>query len=180
MLSGILKDFQTVEAKVDELTASDCGSADLAVHNAQLKAKVVAETYPDAWVVGSDTVVSCDGLSLGKPVDNNEAFRMIRCLSGRSHEVYSAVCLIHRQRGIDTAFVEESQVSFFELSDRQIRDYVETFDTTQYAGGYPIQHVMGSIVSGFSGSYSNIVGLPVERLQETMQQYGILNTELTA
>ena len=176
LLSGILEHFHTLEAQVEEALVSTNGSADLALANARLKAEAVAELNPDAWVIGSDTVVSCDGVSLGKPSDNEDAFRMIRQLSGRSHEVYSGVSIIHRRRGVATSFVEESQVRFFELSDSQIRDYVETFHPTDYAGGYPIQHVMGSIVAGFSGSYNNIVGLPVERLRETMQQCGILKS----
>ena len=179
LLSGILKHFLTVEAQVEEASDSTSDSAGLALENARLKAETVADLHPDAWVIGSDTVVSCDGVSLGKPVDHDDAFRMIRQLSGRSHEVYSAVCIVHRKREVDISFVEKSQVRFFELSDSQIRDYVEAFHPTEYAGGYPIQHVMGSIVAGFSGSYSNIVGLPVERLRDTMQQCGILNTTST-
>jgi septum formation protein len=174
LLSGILLDFLTVAVEVDELLVHADGTADLALKNAQLKAETVSEKYPDAWVIGSDTVVSCDGESLGKPESKTEAFRMMRRLSGRSHEVYSAVCLIHHRRGIKTSFVEESQVRFFELSDEKIQGYVDAFDPTEYAGGYPIQHVMGSIVSGFSGSYCNIVGLPVERVRQVMLHRGII------
>lgn len=174
LLSGILEDFLTVTIDVEELLDHANGSADLALKNAQIKAETISMIYPDSWIIGSDTVVSCDGESLGKPESKQDACRMIKRLSGRSHEVYSGVCLIHHNKGVKTGFVEESQVRFFELTEGKIQNYVETFNPVEYAGGYPIQHVMGSIVSGFSGSYSNIVGLPVERLREVMLQRGII------
>lgn len=174
LLSRILDDFSTITIEVDEAVAHEFGSAELALQNARLKASVVAEMHPDSWVIGSDTVVSCEGKSLGKPVSNAEAFQMIRRLSARSHEVYSGVSLINKSTGIEENFVEESRVRFFTLTDAQIQHYVDTIDTTEFAGAYPIQHVMGSIVSGFGGSYTNIVGLPIEQLQEVMQDYGLL------
>lgn len=174
LLSRILDDFSTITIEVNEAIAHEFGSSELALQNARLKASVVAEVHPDSWVVGSDTVVSCDGESLGKPISKTEAFQMIRRLSGRSHEVYSGVSLINKNKGVEENFVEKSQVRFFTLTHTQIQLYVDTIDTTEFAGAYPIQHVMGSIVSGFDGSYTNIVGLPIDQLQEVMRHNGLL------
>jgi septum formation protein len=173
LLAEILDAFECFTPKVEELESSEHGPKDLAVTNAALKAKAGSEVFPDAWVIGSDTVVALEGTLLGKPKDPQDARRMLRMLSGKEHQVHSGVSICCGSQAMETHFCESSSVKFFNLSEQDIDDYLSAFDPTQFAGAYPIQHVMGSIVAGFDGSYTNIVGLPMEALEAALISLGI-------
>ena len=124
-------------------------------------------------VVGADTVVSCDGLILGKPADKEDAASMLRRLSGKTHQVYTGVCAIAcggavLADGSDKClFVEGTDVKVTELTEEDIEDYLSTKEPYDKAGAYGIQGIFARYVEGVDGDYNNVVGLPVGRLYRT-------------
>lgn len=125
-------------------------------------------------VIGADTVVAADGCVLGKPADPADAARMLEMLSGRSHEVYTGVTLIHRSAGgriSRKTFHERTEVSFYPMSGEEIARYVSTGDCMDKAGAYGIQGFCARYVRELRGEYSNVVGLPVGRLYQEIKEW---------
>ncbi len=137
---------------------------------AREKALAVFKTRPRDYVLGADTIVVIDDFILGKPRDADDAFRMLRRLSGRTHEVITGVCLlgpvasgqgsVASKDDVLTAS-ETTQVTFCALSDGEIRDYVATREPMDKAGAYAIQGIASRWIPRIEGDYSNVVGLPV-------------------
>lgn len=132
------------------------------------KAQDIREQTGDqgALVIGADTVVCCDGKVLGKPKDEEDAFRMLSMLQGRKHQVYTGVTLLWGQERL--TFSECTQVEFYPMSKEQIRFYVSTKEPMDKAGAYGIQGLGAMWVKGIEGDYNNVVGLPVGRLYQEM------------
>jgi septum formation protein len=137
--------------------------AQLCEHNACLKARAVAVGHPQAVVIGADTLVWIDDTALGKPSSLEEARAMLARLSGRSHSVCTGVCLCLPDGG-EEVFHAITVVTFHELDERAIEGYLSRVHTLDKAGGYAIQEHGERIVRGISGSYSNVVGLPVDEV----------------
>lgn len=169
-----MPEFEVQAAAVDEVLVHEDGGPALALHNAQLKARFIAELHPDSWIIGSDTVVECDGQHLAKPESRHEAKHMLRTLSGRKHHVHTGVALCCQSMAVEDTAVVTSEVAFFQLDEQTLETYVATMHASHYAGGYAIQHLLGTLVSGFDGSFTNVVGLPVERLEAMLRQRRLL------
>ena len=136
------------------------------------KAAEVAPRFPDdALIIAADTVVVCDGAILGKPQDEEDAFRMLRLLSGRRHEVFTGLCVMDRD-GADCE-CERTLVSFRALSDDEIRRYIVTGEPMDKAGAYGIQGKAALFVEGIEGDYTNVVGLPLCRLGRMLAGKGV-------
>ena len=135
------------------------------------RGKVEALREPDAVVVGSDTIVVVDGDVLGKPRDESDAARMLRRLSGRSHVVITAVAVGWRGRTESDA--EEVGVTFHELSDAQIAQYIATREPMDKAGAYGIQGYGATIVRGVDGDYFAVMGLPLQLLVRLLGRVGL-------
>ncbi len=116
----------------------------------------------DTVIISSDTVVSIDGEILGKPNDREDAMRMLKLLSGRSHEVVSGICLIKGEQ-LDSAH-EITRVVFDEMTDRTIAAYIEKAQPYDKAGAYAIQGYASAYISGIKGDYFNVVGLPIHKM----------------
>lgn len=114
----------------------------------------------NTWVLAADTTVTFDGLIVGKPVDREDAARMLQLLSGRTHQTMTGVAICDPD-GTTTAFVVTTQVTFTELTDAAIAWYLDTGEPFGKAGSYAIQGAGGSLISSITGSYSNVVGLPL-------------------
>lgn len=142
--------------------------------SAFFKARSVAEREPSSWVLGADTVVVLGGLIFGKPGSPEEAARMLRSLSGRSHSVFTAVCLIHMRRGFSQMELIQTRVEFRELSEAEIAAYVRTGEPMDKAGAYGIQGLGAAFVKGVSGSYTNVVGLPLAETLTMLQKNGVI------
>ena len=138
------------------------------MQNARGKAKEVFSRFPDCTVLGADTVVALDGVILGKPKDEEDAKRMLRLLSGRVHSVFTGVCLTDEKGAIEQ--VVETKVLFKTLSEKLIEDYVSSGTPLDKAGAYGIQD--GTVVECIDGSYSNVMGLPVETVKEMLSKKG--------
>ena len=131
------------------------------------KARDVAERYPeDCIIVGADTVVACGGEILGKPADNQDAFRMLHMLQGRTHEVYTGVTVIEGSADARkaTVFTEKTEVTMYPMTDRMIWDYIATGEPSDKAGAYGIQGRAAVFIKSINGDYNNVVGLPVAAL----------------
>jgi len=139
--------------------------------NAHRKAFAVAKKIPDALVLGADTLVFLDGEILGKPRDLSEARFMLARLQGRVHQVVTGVSLIHLRRHQERIFAASTDVLFHPLHSAQIRDYTRKVNTLDKAGAYAIQEYGEMLISEISGSYSNVVGLPLELLREELEAW---------
>jgi septum formation protein len=133
---------------------------------AESKAGVVSERYPGHWIVGADTTVVVGGRILGKPADERDARRMLELLSGRSHQVVSAIVLACVHAGVRRSALSTTRVLFRKLTRDEIRSYVETGEPMDKAGAYGIQGVGAFLVSRIEGSFSNVAGFPVEKFFE--------------
>jgi septum formation protein len=146
----------------------------LAMHNAQRKARAVAGRHPDSIVIGADTIVVLAGKIFGKPRDREDAGRMLGQLAGQRHEVITGVCLIHRSLDTELVFADTTHVWMRVLSSADISDYLAKVNPLDKAGAYAIQEFGEGIVERIDGSYSNVVGLPIERLRATLERLGML------
>lgn len=122
-------------------------------------------------VIGADTVVVLDGKILGKPSDEADAFRMLRFLSGRCHQVMTGLTVLQGERAVTVT--EITEVSFRELTDREIWDYIASGDPMDKAGSYGIQSGGALFVDGIRGDYYNVVGLPVCRLNQILKEFTV-------
>jgi septum formation protein len=142
---------------------------------AREKALHIAASSPGGrLVLGADTVVVVDGETLGKPSDPADAARMLRLLSGRTHQVHTGVCLVRAPDEVKALEHETTLVTFRELDEEEIRGYVESGEPLDKAGAYAVQGLASKFVTRISGCYSNVVGLPVARV------YGIIRPLMKA
>jgi len=164
-------EFRVITSDAVEVHHGELTAREIAQVNAYRKARAVAKKYPDALVVGADTLVYLETLLMGKPGSLEHAYQMLEQLQGRTHEVVTAVCLLnlrsHRQR----IFTEVTNVTFRPLDAVKIRRYLTKVNPLDKAGAYAIQEEGDLIVEKIAGSYSNVVGLPMERLQSELQAW---------
>jgi len=138
-----------------------------------LKADWVAARHPDATVIGADTTVFVDRTVLNKPRDPAEARAMLRLLSGRSHTVFTGIAVRRMRDGLKLDRGVASEVQFKQLDEATIELYLSRVHTLDKAGGYAIQEETGLIVEKFSGSLTNIVGLPLDEMKQILTQAGL-------
>jgi septum formation protein len=136
--------------------------------NAYRKARAVAKKHPDALVLGADTLVYLGTNLLGKPASLEEAYQMLEQLQGQTHQVVTAICLMNLRNHRQTIFAETTDVTFRPLDAVQIQRYLVQINPLDKAGAYAIQDQGDLIVEKISGSYTNVVGLPVEQLREQL------------
>ena len=160
--SEILKnagfDFIIRTADADETIAEGTNPEDAVVMLAARKAMAV-ERNEDEVVLGADTIVVLDDKILGKPKDREDAFNMLRSLSGRVHSVFTGVCAISDKGSM--TFAEETKVEFYPLTDEEINTYIDSNDCYDKAGAYGIQGLASKFIRGINGDYFNVVGLPI-------------------
>jgi nucleoside triphosphate pyrophosphatase len=173
LLSEAGYEFEVLSPPVDEVEHGWLTIRELTIWNAARKAARVSEMLPDAVVLAADTLVAIDGEVLGKPCDLEDAVRILQRLSGRSHEVWTAVRINHAARARSQSFHEMSRVHFRELDDRAIRDYLAKIDPLDKAGAYAAQGHGTEIIECIEGSYSNVVGLPMEKTARALRAFGI-------
>jgi len=160
--------FEVVVADVSEHEDPATDPRVMVAHNAALKADWVAERHPDAVVLGADTTVFLDGASINKPRDLDEARAMLRRLSGREHTVYTGLAVRRRSVGLQIDQGVSSVVEFKPFGDAVIEAYIRLVNTLDKAGAYSIQEQTGMIIAGYRGSFSNIMGLPMEATKQIL------------
>lgn len=158
-------EFTVIASEADEVAHEHLSPLEICQLNAHRKARTVAKKIPDALVLGADTLVFLDNEILGKPKNLAEARRMLAQLQGRTHQVVTGVSLIHLRSHCERIFAVSTDVLFHPLDAEQIRNYLAKINPLDKAGAYAIQEFGELIVSEISGSFSNVVGLPVEKLR---------------
>jgi septum formation protein len=163
--------FEVVPGDVPEVFDEQLSPRELCQLNAHRKARAVARKIPDALVIGADTLVFLGREIFGKPANLAEAKSMLAKLQGRTHQVVTGVSLIHLRAHRERIFAVSTDVTFRPLSAEQISGYLSRMNPLDKAGAYAIQEHGDKIVAKISGSYSNVVGLPVEELREELASW---------
>ncbi|HXG46417.1 MAG TPA: Maf family protein [Methylomirabilota bacterium] len=166
-------DFRVVPGRIQEVQPEHLTPHETAQINAYRKARVVAKKHPDSLVIGADTVVSIDSEIFGKPHDRAQARRMLEALAGRPHHVITGLCLLHLRRHRQSLFAVSTRVTFRPLDSRTIDEYLNLIHPFDKAGAYAIQEHGHLIVESIEGSYTNVVGLPLERLGEELRAWSL-------
>ena len=168
LLASMNIEFEVVPSHVEELIDGYDFIPDLCEANARIKAEPIADMHPECLVIAADTMVYLEDTLYGKPTDIDDAHRMLTRLQGRTHQVTTGVSLIYHNEEISKSFSVITNVTFLSLDAGQISEYLAKIDPLDKAGGYAIQEHKQMIAKRVSGSVSNVVGLPVERLKEEL------------
>lgn len=161
-------EFVAAPASVVESEAPWLVARELVLLNAARKSAARRRWRPRTVVLGADTLVSLDGQTLGKPRDLAHAAEMLVRLAGQTHRVYTGLCLDHADSGRVVSFVEETRVTFLPLTTDEIAAYHRLIDPLDKAGAYAAQEHGEKIIAAVDGSWSNVMGLPMERLAEVL------------
>ncbi len=165
--------FEVVVADVTEHEDPETDPRVMVAHNAALKADWAAARHPDAVVLGADTTVFLDGKAINKPKDLDEARSMLGRLSGREHTVFTGVAVRRASSGLRIDEGVSSEVSFKSFGGAVIEAYIRLVNTLDKAGAYSIQEQTDLIIAGYRGSFSNIMGLPMEATKQILTR-GVL------
>ncbi|NLB36089.1 MAG: septum formation inhibitor Maf [Clostridiales bacterium] len=160
-------EFETVVPETDETVTGSLNAEEAVVTIAKRKAQTVAAEYPGRLVLAADTVVALDGEILGKPLNKAQAAEMLRHLSGKTHSVYTGVCIAENRE--IRSFTQMTRVKFYDLTQDEIDAYVRTGEPIDKAGAYGIQGRGCLLVESIEGDYFNVVGLPVARVVRALK-----------
>jgi septum formation protein len=173
LLSKAGFEFESVSPGVAEKFDVDLTLRELTMWNAIRKGTSVGREHPDRIVLAADTLIALDGKIIGKPADLEEAAQILRRLSGRTHEVCSAVFICRLAAARSATFHEVSCVRFRRLSNATIEHYLAKVDPLDKAGAYAAQGCGAEIIAKIEGSYTNVIGLPMEKTVVALAQFGI-------
>jgi septum formation protein len=168
--------FHVAPAQIAEVAPPYLTPVETVLLNARAKAEEVAARFPDDVVLGADTLVAFNGKIFGKPSTVDDAFAMLRRLNGRTHEVFSGVWLVHRAGRHSIGAVERTRVHFHRLSERKLRDYLSRIGPLDKAGAYAAQDDRGELIKAVEGSFSNVIGLPMEKVAELLAGFGFTSS----
>jgi septum formation protein len=163
-------EFDIIPSKAEEISEG-LPPEEAARANALLKAKDVFNKSSDGVVIGADTVVTIDGEILGKPKDREDAFNMLKSLSGRKHYVITGYAVISED--FETSSYCSTEVVFRDLSDKEIYAYIDTLEPMDKAGSYAIQEKGSLFIESMNGDFFNVVGLPVSEIAEILKKLGV-------
>ena len=163
--------FEIIVSDADENITDSLTPSETVEELAKRKALAVWDKNKDAVVFGCDTVVAIDGKILGKPKDDDEAFSMIKMLSGRAHTVSTGVCICAENK--ISVFSNITEVEFYELSDETIRSYIATGEGRDKAGSYGIQGYGCVLIKEIKGDYFSVMGLPVSQSARVLADFGV-------
>lgn len=172
LLSLIFRSFSVIPSDFDEAVLSDINDPiEAVVKSSSGKAGDIAGKYPESLVIAADTVVAADQMILGKPRDTDDAARMLRMLSNKTHQVYTGVTVA--KGDIQRSDFECTDVTFRELSEDIITRYISSGEPMDKAGAYAIQGVGAVLIRSIRGCYFNVVGLPIFKLSVILEDFGI-------
>jgi len=158
-------------ADIEEIAPKHLSPGEIVLWNARAKARAIGPREPKAIVVGVDTLVSFEGRIFGKPAHLDEAYEMLRRLNGTTHEVFSGVWCVQWQRGREHGFVEVTRVHFHRRSEQELRTYLNRIGPLDKAGAYAAQDDRGEMIREIEGSFTNVIGLPMEQLETQLQVF---------
>ena len=163
--------FRVIPAGVSEIVPPYLSPGEITLFNARSKAHAVARNHPRSLVLGVDTLVSFEGEIFGKPGSIEEALAMLQRLNGQAHEVYSGVWLRHAATGKERGFIDITRVHFRRLDEPQLRAYLARIGPLDKAGAYAAQDDGGDLILRVEGSFSNVIGLPMEALAKVLKEF---------
>ena len=170
LIKLIFDSVEILPADCDETLPEGIGAREAVEYLSKIKNDASAKlTEKENLVISADTVVSVDNEILGKPVDKEDARRMISLLSGKVHQVYTGVTL--SLNGKTKTFSEKTDVAFFDLTEDEIEEYISSKEPYDKAGSYGIQGKAGLLVKGINGDYYNVVGFPIARLKREIEEF---------
>src|SRR4030095_5700390 len=164
-------EFEVIAPGVSEVVVAHLSLRELTIVNATRKGLAFAHVHPHRIVLAADTLVALEGEIIGKPRDLNHARVILRRLSGQTHDVCTGVCIVSPQKKI--SFAEMSQVRFRKLNESAITNYFGVVNPIDKAGAYAAQGAGRSIIASVEGSFTNVIGLPMERTTEVLAQFGL-------
>jgi len=170
LLARIISDFEVIPASILEEMVPGFRPDEQTIENALRKARDVSLRYPDAVVIGADTVVILKGRILGKPASPEEAIEMLEELSGRTHSVITGLAIVNARDGIELMNFEKTDVTFRILTEKEIRNYVAAGTCLDKAGAYGIQEIGDSFIESINGEIDNVIGLPLELVSEMLEE----------
>jgi septum formation protein len=173
LLQRICGEFRVVASGIEEVLEGEPPTAGAVAEVALAKAQAVAGRVGEGIVLGADTVVVIDGEALGKPAGPDAARAMLRRLRGRAHEVITGVAVVDAVSGRSQVTAVRTRVLMANVSDTELDAYVSSGEPLDKAGGYGIQGAGGVLVAGFAGSYSNVVGLPLQATATLLNAFGV-------
>jgi septum formation protein len=166
--------FTTHASEIDEAQFDPLGTPmDMVMNLAFHKAQKVSQSFSEGIIIGADTIVVIEGEILGKPSSSVEAVKMLSCLSGKEHSVFTGVALLEVPSGRQAISFVETKVQFRSLELAEIANYVATGETLDKAGAYGIQGKGAILVEKINGCYFNVVGLPVAKLVTMLKEFGV-------
>ncbi|HAS06707.1 MULTISPECIES: Maf family protein [Clostridia] len=172
LMSQVGLDFTVVTSDADE-NIKEMEPEDYVRELSSIKAQSVLEQYTDkedaVIVIGADTIVYHKGEILTKPKDEEDAFRILKSLEGEIHQVYTGVTICSAHKNV--SFYEKTDVWVYDMTDEEIRDYINTGEPMDKAGAYGIQGKFAAYIKGIEGDYNNVVGLPVARLVHELKVF---------
>ncbi len=169
LLSKAGYEFTVDPATGEEILPDNITPGDAVLLLSRQKAAEVSLRHKGDIILGADTVVALDNKILGKPATKEDAFDMLSMLSGKTHSVYTGVCIISGDKEI--SFNSRTDVTFLTLTPSQIREYIATGEPMDKAGAYGIQGKGGAFVSSIKGDYDNVVGLPVKAVTDKLKEF---------
>ena len=170
LIKLIFENFRVLPADCDETLPEGMGAKTAVEYLSKIKNSASAKAAgKDSLVISADTVVSVDDIILGKPVDKEDARRMVTLLSGRTHQVYTGVTISFNGKSV--TFSEKTDVEFYSLTNAEIEEYINSPEPYDKAGSYAIQGRGGLLIKGIKGDYYNVVGLPVARLKREVLEF---------
>lgn len=170
--------FTVIPSGFDESTIPVCAPASYVNILAEKKAADIAETYPDHWIIGADTIVVIDDTILGKPKSQDQAREMLKRLSGETHHVYTGYAVMCKNKKVMRSDTIKTDVVFKTLTDMEIEWYIHTDEPFDKAGAYAIQGLGTFLVKRIDGSYTNVVGLPVCEVIETLIRENVIGINI--
>lgn len=169
LIKMITEDVVVNPCDCDETIKDGLVQKEIAEYLSKIKGEAVKKEFPNEIIVSADTIVCLGNSVLGKPKSEEDAYRMLRALSGNTHSVFTGVTIIKGER-IKT-FSQETRVTFYELTDEEIYEYISSGEVYDKAGSYGIQGKGGILVKEIEGDYFNVVGLPVARLKRELEEF---------
>ena len=161
LLEQIDLEFLVIPSQVHEDFDLDLSPEKFVEHYAKEKAKDIAKAHPDKWIIGADTIVVFNAEILGKPKDRDDSFRMLKMLSGNTHQVFTGVSIQQSKMQVSDTFHEYTNVTFNTLDDMVISYYIDTYKPFDKAGSYGIQDWFSVCVNHIDGCFYNVMGFPL-------------------
>tara|TARA_Y100000590_G_scaffold430798_1_gene544869 strand:- start:569 stop:1165 length:597 start_codon:yes stop_codon:yes gene_type:complete len=167
--------FEIIPSNISENIDLDLSPKKLAEYLSEKKAKKVSETHKNNIIIGADTIVYLEKAIFGKPRDKDENYKMLKSLSGKTHNVVTGVSIIHKNKGIKKTFSQITEVTVLEIPNNELLNYIDNYSTLDKAGGYGIQDRFSVWIKKIYGCYYNVMGLP---LSQFYNYYCLVKKEL--